>query len=71
MAEPGRLAQSGTSLTTNQGVTGSSPGPATFFRVVALITRRNDFVFFSGVYRSINYTGVVLILSLFSLLHCE
>ena len=31
-AEPGRLAQSGASLTANQGVAGSSPDPATFFR---------------------------------------
>ena len=30
--EPGRLAQSGESLTANQGVAVSSPGPATFFR---------------------------------------
>ena len=29
---PYRLAQSGASLTANQGVAGSSPGPATFFR---------------------------------------
>ena len=29
---PGRLAQLGASLTANQGVAGSSPGPATFFR---------------------------------------
>ena len=30
--KPGHLAQSGASLTTNQGVTGSSPSPATLFR---------------------------------------
>ena len=29
---PGRLAQSWASLTANQGVAGSNPGPATFFR---------------------------------------
>ena len=29
---PGHLAQPGASLTANQGVAGSSPGPATFFR---------------------------------------
>ena len=29
---PGCLALSGASLTANQGVTGASPGPATFFR---------------------------------------
>ena len=29
---PGRLAQPGASLTANQGVAGSSPGPATYFR---------------------------------------
>ena len=29
---PGRLAQSGASLTVNQGFAGSSPGPATYFR---------------------------------------
>ena len=29
---PGRLAQSGASLTANQRVAGSSPGPATYFR---------------------------------------
>ena len=28
---PGHLAQSGASLTANQGVAGSSPGPATYF----------------------------------------
>ena len=31
IVSPGRLAQSGASLTANQGVAGSSPGPATFF----------------------------------------
>ena len=30
--KPGRLAQSGASLTANPGVDGSSPGPATYFR---------------------------------------
>ena len=29
---PGHLAQSGVSLTVNQGLAGLSPGPATFFR---------------------------------------
>ena len=29
---PGHLAQSGASLTMNQGIAGSSPGPPTFFR---------------------------------------
>ena len=32
MLKPGRLAQSGASLTANQGVAGLSPGLATFFR---------------------------------------
>ena len=32
MYTAGRLAQSEASLTANQGVAGSSPGPATFFR---------------------------------------
>ena len=31
LLEPGRLAQSGASLTANQGVAGSSPGLPTFF----------------------------------------
>ena len=32
MAEPGRLAQSGASLTANSRVAGSNTGPATYFR---------------------------------------
>ena len=32
MIQAGPLAQSGASLTANQGVAGSNPGPATFFR---------------------------------------
>ena len=31
-SKPGCLAQSGASLTANQGIAGSNPGPATFFR---------------------------------------
>ena len=31
MTLPGHLGQSGASLTANQGVAGSSPGPATYF----------------------------------------
>ena len=31
-SKPGCIAQLGASLTVNQGVAGSSPGPATFFR---------------------------------------
>ena len=31
-ADPGRLAQSGGSLTADQGVAGSIPGTATYFR---------------------------------------
>ena len=36
LGRPGNLAQSGASLTTNQGVVGSSPGLATFFSMTIL-----------------------------------